>query len=94
MTMDIKNEAYKKEILKTQFGMNKTMIQNKKINQSLEGMNNTAPNFFPFGKGEKIMNLFGKGAKINIMPIDNEIIDLNHTRKDHFINQSSKLSPC
>lgn len=93
LTDAIRSENHKKEILKAQFGMNETMIKNKRMNKSLDGMNNTVQNFFPFGKGEKIMNLFGKGEKINIMPIE-EIIDLNSTRKEQYVQNTSKLTPC
>lgn len=94
MTDSVKSEVEKKEILKCEFGWNKTMIQNNKLTKKIDGLNQTAPNFFPFGKGEKIMNLFGKVEKINIMPIDTDIIDFNQVRKDHFVNGSSKLTPC
>lgn len=61
---------------------------------NIDVLNKTAPNFFPFGKGEKITNLFGKGERINILPVEDEIIDLNQLRKERFVQNCSNMSPC
>lgn len=72
-------------MIKKQQGYNKILAKNKKILNNIDNLNKTAPNFFPFGKGEKI----------NILPVfEGEIFDYNQTRKDKFVNDCSKMLPC